>query len=1038
MHRNYKKIISLIMSLLILTSSCVFAQNDEAYTITKLNDYVSMYHITSEAQKNLGVKGGEGAQLVFSMDMSHQNENNLLLSNDTVGIYRSEDNGKSWIPSADGIEWTTVNTIRYDIENDQNAYAYVATSSNQASRVNRFKNTGFYKSYDGGKTWTQKLALCSEKAYGTFIAQGKLNANGKRSIYTGAQSVKDEKTVAEEEYTGLFKSTDGGETFISLGLKDRSINSIYADLESDIVIVASDKGIDISKDGGETFTQKNSGLTSLVATAVCVNPLNKNHIIIGIYDDGPSLWQSKDLGENWGKIDTKTSYGSSKSQISHLKFAIIEGKENPRLFVNVNKCAQPNRYSDDFGETLIKPLFDVDGTYGLLDDYNGYFPTEFLINPNNTKEVFTSKITPYKSNDGGETFEFSGSGYSGYLSFDWIFDDNGAIKYMSIADLGFVKFNEADGTLYPVAKKTISPNMASVTPSAGGEKVSWAKSSTSIAVDPNNPNHGFVTMGGYIYSTPSTIVETNDGFETFGVFLTLNQKVVDEGKDLSFVKYNKDNTNVIYTDYFTSFDNGESWQDNTRKIKEVSPFNGNIVYSLDGYDVYKSVDCGRTWEYTNFTLPKTSLGSYREFVADLYYEDVFWAGSHNDIYRVDLNIKKADKRASVIGRYDTSLEITGFAQNPRLKNHIVATFRDFNAGGFYVYESYDSGNTFLHLTEIPYYAGAGEVKFTPDGKRIFLGTPMGTLVYEWEGRVYTKEKRLSTAYYNEKADTFEISGNAGNHNNSSPVTLTIQNSEGVVEYVYFDYTNEYGDFEFLCKNIPELTGAYTVKVSMVDDEDMFTYSFDTGTASLSVVSPSCIYDTETKNLIVYGTAKCKEGTKIPIVLKKKAADMKNIDEFNIMDNIAYMGEALVMGDGTFVHKFKFDTKNESIFDYDITLRVGNDYFSGIDVQTVKNGSMAVNLSIKDLDGQSLVVADNKDFNAAADIKYFFEDKLDLYLIVACYEGEKLIDVFKAEKEFDYLTEKFSLSGRIKEKTTKVKVMLWSDFETLKPYAELER
>ena len=44
MHRNYKKIISLILSLLILTSSCVFAQNDETYTITKLNDYVSMYH----------------------------------------------------------------------------------------------------------------------------------------------------------------------------------------------------------------------------------------------------------------------------------------------------------------------------------------------------------------------------------------------------------------------------------------------------------------------------------------------------------------------------------------------------------------------------------------------------------------------------------------------------------------------------------------------------------------------------------------------------------------------------------------------------------------------------------------------------------------------------------------------------------------------------------------------------------------------------------------------------------------------------------
>jgi len=302
-NRNYKKIISLILSLLILTSSCVFAQTDEAYTITKLNDYVSMYHITSKAQKNLGVKGGEGAQLVFSMDMSHQNEDNMLLANDTVGVYRSTDNGKSWIPSSDGLEWTTVNTVRYDVDDDKIAYAYVATPSNEAVRVNRFKNTGLYKSVDGGKSWTQKLILCAEKAYGTFIAQGSKNEDGTRNLYTAAQKIKDDSTSAQDEYVGVFKSVDSGETFKCVGLKDRNVNSIYADLFSGLVIVASDKGIDVSFDNGESWTQKNNGLTSSYATAVTVNPKNKNHWIIGIKDNGAKLWQTLDSGESWAQIN---------------------------------------------------------------------------------------------------------------------------------------------------------------------------------------------------------------------------------------------------------------------------------------------------------------------------------------------------------------------------------------------------------------------------------------------------------------------------------------------------------------------------------------------------------------------------------------------------------------------------------------------------------------------------------------------------------------------------------------------------------------
>ncbi|UKI37016.1 MAG: hypothetical protein L6V93_01965 [Clostridiales bacterium] len=105
---------------------------------------------------------------------------------------------------------------------------------------------------------------------------------------------------------------------------------------------------------------------------------------------------------------------------------------------------------------------------------------------------------------------------------------------MAVTDLGILKNEKA--RRYDFFRQQISFSPVSTFGGTG------AKSATSIAVDPNNSMHGFATVGGYIYDTKATVIETNDGFNTFTNYENLESIIEssDSNKSLSFVKIQSD------------------------------------------------------------------------------------------------------------------------------------------------------------------------------------------------------------------------------------------------------------------------------------------------------------------------------------------------------------------------------------------------------------------------------------------------------------------------------------------------------------------
>ena len=156
---------------------------------------------------------GTGGDRLTGVTMSWSDENVVVVRSSNRGLLRSDDGGKTWCP-ANGTPSGAPNTVRSVAIHPTNP----AIMLRAAGRVDNNKCSGeLWKTTNGGKTWkklnfegnfdgTGPSALCGE-----VIAFDMREPN---RIYVGTESM------------GCFKSTDGGETWTSLGVVGERITSV--------------------------------------------------------------------------------------------------------------------------------------------------------------------------------------------------------------------------------------------------------------------------------------------------------------------------------------------------------------------------------------------------------------------------------------------------------------------------------------------------------------------------------------------------------------------------------------------------------------------------------------------------------------------------------------------------------------------------------------------------------------------------------------------------------------------------------------------
>ncbi|MEM7484436.1 MAG: glycosyl hydrolase [Bacteroidota bacterium] len=226
---------------------------------------------------------------------------NLWIPNETRGVYRSKDGGKTWEKILYESDKAGAGDLILGPNNPRIMYAATWQMKRNGYRMDSGgPDSKMYKSTDGGDSWTD-------------ISKYKGLPGGPWGIVGITVSPLDSNRVwalIEAEDGGLFRSDDAGKTWKKINenraLRQRAwyYTRIYADTQNVDKLFVMNVSYGVSTDGGKTFTLKNAPHGD--HHDLWIDPHNNQRMVIA--DDGGAQI-SNDGGENWS-----TYYNQPTSQ----------------------------------------------------------------------------------------------------------------------------------------------------------------------------------------------------------------------------------------------------------------------------------------------------------------------------------------------------------------------------------------------------------------------------------------------------------------------------------------------------------------------------------------------------------------------------------------------------------------------------------------------------------------------------------------------------------------------------------------------------
>ena len=220
---------------------------------------------------NSGLPGGMSV-LAISVDPTVPG--NIYAGLNGGGIYKSINSGISW--TASGLNNESVRSIEIDPYNS--SIIYVATGS------------GIYKSLDAGNNWQ---ALSDAGLDATDIKKITLNPADPNLVPAPGQT----DILFAAAIGGIYKSTDGGGTWIKSASGDYSAVAIDPLQPTNIYAGTVTAGMYQSTDGGATWTQINNGLGNQKIQSIAIYPYSPTSILVGTVDAG--MFRTDDMGSTW-------------------------------------------------------------------------------------------------------------------------------------------------------------------------------------------------------------------------------------------------------------------------------------------------------------------------------------------------------------------------------------------------------------------------------------------------------------------------------------------------------------------------------------------------------------------------------------------------------------------------------------------------------------------------------------------------------------------------------------------------------------------
>src|SRR2546430_5833995 len=288
---------------------------------------------------------------------------------------------------------------------------------------------GVWKSDDGGTRYRPVFDEQSVQSIGAIT----IDPKNMKNVWVGTGESWTRNSVSIGD--GIYKSTDGGETWNHLGLEKSeriariavspgNSNTVFAAVPGALWSDSSDRGLYKTSDGGKTWKQVLKGANlSTGCTDVAIDPANANTMFACLWDfrrkgweyrsggDGPDkpsasgLFRSNDSGETWTEVTPEASKGFPKKPYGRLAVAIAPS--NPkRVYCLVESPDSALFVSDDGGATWDKR----DKSNWMV--WRPFYFARLVVDPKNPDRVFKPDGALVLSEDGGKSFAVVG-GFQG-------------------------------------------------------------------------------------------------------------------------------------------------------------------------------------------------------------------------------------------------------------------------------------------------------------------------------------------------------------------------------------------------------------------------------------------------------------------------------------------------------------------------------------------------------------------------------------------------------------------------------------------------
>ncbi len=274
---------------------------------------------------------------------------------------------------------------------------------------------GVWKTTNGGNTWEPIFDAERIASIGAIAVA----PSNPQIIYVGTGESDMRSDISYGD--GVYKSTDGGATWRSIGLRDsQNVGRILVDpRDPNTVLVAAlghafgpnpERGVYRSTDGGATWKKVLSKNDDTGAIDLCWDAANPTVVYAALWQTrrppwnvyaptngpGSGLYKSTDSGVTWNQI---TGHGFPSEGLGRIGIAIAPGQNGNRVYAVLDAHDGGVYRSDDAGQNWRRASAD------RRVWQRGWYFGGITADPRNPDVVYVMDTAMYRSTDGGEHFE---------------------------------------------------------------------------------------------------------------------------------------------------------------------------------------------------------------------------------------------------------------------------------------------------------------------------------------------------------------------------------------------------------------------------------------------------------------------------------------------------------------------------------------------------------------------------------------------------------------------------------------------------------